>query len=68
MWVAGNDQLYYVEKDSLLAKEYVFPENSVVLKDGVTGVCSCNEALMVWGHSQVLLFDGEHWEEFLNSN
>ena len=71
LWAASKYDLCRLEKENneLVVKKYSFPKGSAQLRGGkIGGLCSCDEALMVWTGSQVLLFDGKNWEEFLNSN
>ena len=69
LWIGSTHGIYRLEneQEDIIVKPYVFPNKGAKLFSISGNVCSCNEALMVWGDSQVLLFDGEKWEDFLKN-
>ena len=69
LWLAGWQGTYRleIEKGQPIVKPYAFPAGGAQQISFNGGVCSCDEALMVWGESQVMLYDGEQWEDFLIS-
>ena len=70
LWIGGWRGTYRleIENDQPVVKRYMFPDGGAKQFSFSGGVCSCDEALMAWGTSQVLLYDGEHWTNFLISD
>ena len=70
LWIGGWHGTYRleIEKGQPMVKRYVFPDGGAKQFSFSGGVCSCDDALMAWGESQVLLYDGERWTNFLISD
>ena len=69
LWIGGWQGTYRLENERgrPIVRPYVFPDGGAQQISFNGGVCSCDEVLMVWGESQVMLYDGEQWEDFLIS-
>ncbi len=70
LWLGGWNGTYRLEQQhgQPVVQRYVFPDGGAKQFSFSGGVCSCDEALMAWGESQVLLYDGERWTNFLISD
>ena len=66
LYLTTDDGLFTCTKDNgkYLVKPYVFPPDGAA-QFSFGGVSACEEALLSYGHSQALIFDGEKWEHRL---